>query len=120
MSLLVALNEIGFQSLKNDRETILDKIKDLKVVLKELDTAYLHLKEFYEPEIKIIKEQSSRGEIYMGEIFFLPPYKVVRKKISFSIDLVENYKGEFDERLKLDAQREVRQILKDRFPIYFE
>lgn len=120
MSLLVALNETGFLSLKNDRETILDKINDLKVVFKELDTAYNHLKEFYDPEVKIFKEQSSKGEMYMGEIFFLPPYKVVRKKILFPIDLIENYKGEFDERLNVDAQREARQILKDRFPIYFE
>jgi hypothetical protein len=120
MSLLIKLNETGFQTLKKDRNIILEKLKELKIILKELDYAYFYLKEFYEPKIKIIREDSIKGEMYMGEIFIAPPYNVTKRKIIFPINFVNNYKGELDEKLKEDAEKEARNILKKTFPINFE
>ena len=121
MSLLIGLNETGFLSLKNDREIIINKIKDLEVVLKELDTAYNHLKGFYEPEVRISIKQDSRGrQMYMGSVEIFLPDNVMKREVSFFIDEVEKYKGDFDERLIEDAKQEAHDTLKTRFKTYFE
>ena len=121
MSLLIGLNETGFFSLKNDREIIINKIKDLEVVLRELDTAYNHLKGFYEPEVRISKKEDSRGrQMYMGSVEIFLPDNVMKREVSFFIDEVGNYKGDFDERLIEDAKKEAHDTLKTRFKTYFE
>jgi hypothetical protein len=120
MSLLIGLNETGFLSLKNDRDIIINKIKDLEVVLKELDTAYNHLKCFYEPEVRIYKQDSRGRQMYMGSVEIFLPDNVMKREVSFSIDWVDNYKGDFDEKLIEDAKKEAHDTLKTRFKTYFE
>ena len=53
MGLLVTLNEEGYQTLKQDREIIKNKIKELELVLSHLDPAYIQLQPYYEPIIDI-------------------------------------------------------------------
>lgn len=120
MGLLVTLNEDGYQTLKKDREIIINKIKELEMVLNELDPAYKHLQPFYEPNIDISISEVKGKEMYIGKSLIVTPDGVIRKEITFGIDYVEKYKGIHDEKLVEDAKREAREHLSKLIPSYFE
>lgn len=120
MGLLVTLNDDGYQTLKKDREIIINKIKKLEMVLNELDPAYKHLQPFYEPNIDISISEVKGKEMYIGKSLIVTPDGVIRKEITFGIDYVEKYKGIHDEKLVEDAKREARENLSKLIPSYFE
>lgn len=120
MGLLITLNEDGYLTLKNDREVILNKIKELEVILNELTPAFNHLQPFYEPKIDIIVADNKDEEIYVGKCLIPVPDKVMKQPIQFEIGSVKNYKGIDDENLVLDAKIQARRFMSRRFPTYFE
>ncbi len=120
MGLLVTLNEEGYQTLKNDREVIEKKIKELQMVLNYLDAAYKTLQPFYEPEIRISIRKSIREDIYTGTVIILPFHQVGPRRISFRINSVNKYKGINDKRLRDEAKQIARNKLIEIFPTYFE
>lgn len=121
MGLLISLNQTGYDNLKSDREAVIEKIEELQLVLNELEPAYQHLKHFYEPKVKIFKfEQRDGKEVFKGRIDMFLPDKVTRRRITFTIDYIDYYKGETDERLIEKANEMARKTLKERFPTYFE
>jgi hypothetical protein len=120
MGLLVTLNEEGYQTLKKDREVIINKIKELELVLNELDPAYKHLKPFYEPKIDISLSESRGENVYVGSVFVVPGDKAVKRRIKFVINSVSQYKDINDERLLEDAKKIARDELIKFFPTYFE
>jgi hypothetical protein len=120
MGLLVTLNEEGYQTLKQDREIVKNKIKELELILSHLDPAYNQLQPFYEPKIEITIAQSKGKELYVGKTDIVLPDSGISKVISFGIDYVEKYKNIYDEKLIEDAKREAREHLSSRFPSYFE
>lgn len=120
MSLLVTLNEEGFQTLKKDREVIINKIKELEMVLNELDPAYKILQPFYEPKIEISLSEIRGENIYQGSVFVVPGDKATKRRIKFVINPVNQYKDINDERLLEDAKSIARQELIRFFPTYFE
>lgn len=120
MGLLVTLNEDGYQTLKKDREIIINKIKELEMVLNELDPAYKHLQPFYEPNIDISISEVRGKEMYIGKSLIVTPDGLIRKEITFGIDYVKKYKGIHDEKLLEDAKREAREHLSKLMPSYFE
>lgn len=120
MGLLVTLNEEGYKTLKKDREVIINKIKDLELVLNELDPAYKILQPFYEPKIDISLSELKGENVYQGSVFVAPGDKVMKRRIKFVINPVNYYKDINDERLLEDAKREAREHLSKRFPTYFE
>lgn len=120
MGLLISLNEEGYSTLKNDREAVLLKIEELKKVLDELDNAYNHLKPYYEPDIEISISKSRNENIYVGVTNIPLPEKALKKKITFGIGSVENYKDLSDYKLIEDAKREAREHISKILPTYFE
>lgn len=120
MGLLVTLNEDGYQTLKKDREIIINKIKELEMVLNELDPAYKHLQPFYEPNIDISISEVRGKEMYIGKSLIVTPDGLIRKEITFGIDYVKKYKNIHDEKLVEDAKREAREHLSKLMPSYFE
>lgn len=120
MGLLVTLNEEGYQTLKKDREVIINKMKELEMVLNQLDPAYKILQPFYEPKIDISLSELKGENVYQGSVFVSPGDKVMKRRIKFVINPVNYYKDINDERLLEDAKREAREHLSQRFPTYFE
>ena len=120
MSILITLNEDGYLTLKNDREVILNKIKELEDILKELNPAYEHLEPFYEPNIEIVISDDKYDKFYLGKSILKLPNKIAPNPISFKIGLVENYKGIDDPNLLKDTKIEARKFMSKRFPTYFE
>jgi ATP phosphoribosyltransferase regulatory subunit HisZ len=120
MGLLVTLNEEGYQTLKKDREVIITKIKELEMVLKELDPAYKILQPFYEPKINISLSELRGENVYVGSVFVVPGDKVMKRRIKFVINSVNQYKDINDERLLEDAKKIARDELIKFFPTYFE
>ena len=120
MGLLVTLNEEGYKTLKKDREVIINKIKELQMVLNELDPAYKILQPFYEPKIDISLSELKGENVYVGNLFVVPGDKAMKRRIKFVINSVSQYKDINDERLLEDAKREAREHLSQRFPTYFE
>lgn len=120
MSFLITLNEEGYLSLKNDRDVIIKKIKELQVILDELNPAYEHLEPFYEPNIEIIISEDKGEKVYFGKSLLKLPNKIAPKPISFKIGLVGDYKGIDDGNLVNDANKEARIYMSRRFPSYFE
>ena len=120
MSLLISLNQTGFDNLKDDRETIIQKIEELEGVLKELEPAYQTLKTFYEPKVRLVLDKSRGRETYRGRVSLFLPNSVQKKMISFKVDEVESYKGIDDERLMEKAKERARETLRVKYPTYFE
>lgn len=121
MGIIISLNQTGYDNLKSDRQAVIEKIEELQIVLRELDPAYQHLKYFYEPKVKIFKfEQRDGKEVFKGKIEMSLPDKVTRRRITFTIDYIDSYKSETDERLIEKANEMARETLKERFPTYFE
>lgn len=120
MGLLVTLNEEGYQTLKKDREVIINKIKELELVLNELDPAYKTLQPFYEPKIDISLSDLQEENVYVGSVFVVPGDKAVKRRIKFVINSVSQYKDINDERLLEDAKKIARDELIKFFPTYFE
>jgi len=120
MGLLVTLNEEGFQTLKKDREIIIKKIKELEMVLNELDPAFKVLKPFYDPEIDISIIESRGENVYQGIIFVVPGDRATKRRIKFVINPINYYKDINDERLLEDAKIIARKELIRFFPTYFE
>ena len=120
MGLLVTLNEEGYQTLKQDREIIKNKIKELELVLSHLDPAYIQLQPYYEPIIDISIVETKGKDMYVGELFIVTPVTGIKRKITFGIDHVEKYKDINDEKLLEHAKREAREHLTKRFPSFFE
>ena len=121
MGLLISLNQTGYDNLKSDRQAVLEKIEELKFVLKELEPAYQHLKHFYEPKVKIFKfEQRDGKEVFKGKINIFLPGKQMRRTITFTIDDVDYYEdGKYDWLIE-KANEMARETLKKKFPTYFE
>ena len=120
MGLLVTLNEEGYQTLKKDREVIINKIKELEMVLNELDLAYKILQPFYEPKIDISLSELRGENVYLGSVFVVPGDKAMKRRIKFVINSVSQYKDINDERLLEDAKKIARDELIKFFPTYFE
>jgi hypothetical protein len=120
MGLLVTLNEEGYQTLKKDREVIINKIKELEMVLNELDPAYKILQPFYEPKIDISLSELRGENVYQGSVFIVPGDRATKRRIKFVINPVNYYKDINDERLLEDAKSIARQELIRFFPTYFE
>ena len=120
MGLLVTLNEEGYQTLKKDRDVIINKIKELEMVLNELDPAYKILQPFYEPKIDISLGESRGENVYVGNLFVAPSNKAMKRRIKFVINSVSQYKDINDERLLEDAKKIARDELIKFFPTYFE
>jgi hypothetical protein len=120
MGLLVTLNEEGYQTLKKDREVIINKIKELEMVLNHLEPAYQELHPFYEPKIDISLSEVQGENVYVGSVFVVPGDKGMKRRIKFVINSVNQYKDINDERLLDDAKKIARDELIKFFPIYFE
>lgn len=120
MGLLVTLNEEGYQTLKKDREVIINKIKELELVLNELDPAYKNLKPFYEPKIDIYTYERFGEKNYKGRVFVVTADKAMKQRFSFTIGSIDKYKDISDERLLEDAKKIARDELIKFFPTYFE
>ena len=120
MGLLVTLNEDGYQTLKKDREVIMNKIKELEIVLNELNPAFKHLQPFYEPKIDISIIES-KGEInYIGKVFVAPAHRFTRRQFSFTIGSVKKYEDINDIKLLEDAKIIARGEIAKFYPSYFE
>lgn len=117
MSLLISLNENGYLTLKNDREVIINKIKELEDILEELNSAFNHLQPFYEPNIEIV---ISEDKFYFGKSILKLPNKIAPKPISFKIGLIEDYKGIDDPNLIKDSKAKAQKFMSKKFPSYFE
>ncbi len=120
MGLLVTLNDEGYQTLKKDREIVINKIKELEMVLNHLEPAYQQLHPFYEPKIDISIAESRGKEMYIGKSLIVTPDNVIRKEVTFDIDFVDKYKSIDDKQLLEDAKKEAREFLSKQFPTYFE
>ena len=120
MGLLVTLNEEGYQTLKKDREVIINKIKELEMVLNHLEPAYQQLQPFYEPNVKISITKFRGKEMYYATLVIVTPDNVITKILNFRIDFVDKYEGIDDERLLDDSERKARELLRRRFPSFFE
>ena len=97
-----------------------DKIKELEMVLNELDPAYKILQPFYEPKIDISLSESRGENVYVGSVFVVPGDRAMKRRIKFVINPVNYYKDINDERLLEDAKSIARQELIRFFPTYFE
>ena len=120
MGLLVTLNEEGYQTLKKDREVVKNKIQELELVLNHLEPAYQQLQPFYEPKIDISIIETKGESFYSGKIFVVPADKAMKRRISFVIGPIENYKDINDERLLDDTKKLAREQLTKFYPSYFE
>lgn len=120
MGLLVTLNEEGYQTLKEDREVVKNKIKELELVLNHLEPAFQLLQPFYEPKIDITIIESKGESLYSGKIFVVPADRAAKRRISFVIGPIEKYKDINDERLLEDTKKLARQQLTKFYPSYFE
>jgi hypothetical protein len=130
MSLLVNLNQQGFLTIKNDRQKINDKINDLYNEIKilqleieeldkmkyEFDYAYERLKDFYEPKVTIKKIKFFDGEYYQGKVTIEYPQK---KDLKVKLGNINKFKGIDDPNLILLAEKEMKELIKKEFPIYF-
>lgn len=120
MGLLITLNEEGYQTLKKDREIIVNKIKELELVLNELDPAYKHLKPFYEPKIVIYTSERLGEKNYKGRVFVVPADKAMKRQFTFTIGSLNKYKDINDIRLLEDAKLIAREEISKFYPSYFE
>lgn len=120
MSLLISLNENGYLTLKNDREVIINKIKELEVILEELNSAFNHLQPFYEPKIEIVISEDKFDKYYFGKSILKLPNKIAPQPISFKIGLIKNYKGIDDPNLIKDSKAMAIKFMSKKFPSYFE
>ncbi len=120
MSLLINLNQEGYESLKSDLQIVESKIEELQLVLSELSPSYSHLKQFYEPNIKIFFDKSRNPNHYRAGISISLPERIHKINHSFKIDDAKDYKGINDIELVSLSKLKARDFLVKKYPQYFE
>lgn len=120
MSLLINLNQEGYENLKSDVEIVQSKIEELELIFSELNPSYKHLKQFYEPKVKIYIEKRRGEPHYRGGITIILPNHSKRILHSFKIDKIKNYTGVNDTELVKLSKLKVREFLVKKYPQYFE
>jgi len=124
MSLLVNLSEEGFLQIKRDRDALRERINTLKTelnqlqeMLDEFNLLYDKLNYLYERKITIKKIKYFKGDYYQGVIKLDYP---IRTHIKISLGKITDFKDENDKNLIILAQKKTEEVLREKFPLYFQ
>jgi hypothetical protein len=123
MPLLVNLNEESYFSIKNDRQRLVNKIKQLTKeveqlngMLEEFDLAVERLKDFYEPKIDV-KKDNLNPKLYA--VYITIKHPELKGRLKVSLGNISDFESDKDEILLALAEKKGREALKRKYPLYF-
>ena len=119
MFLLSDLTKTGYLQIKKDRESLLERINQLQLLVNEMDLALPFLSAIYEPVIKITRNEKD------GFFYARTTIPAVNKRekllIKLSVGKISQYKyGEKDPKLIERANQVISDYIKNSFPLHFK
>jgi hypothetical protein len=117
MFLLTNLTEKGYLHLKSERKDIVKKIEQLQSLLDEFDLALPYLESIFQPKIKISKD-INRG-IYIARTS-IPFSDKETLRLTVKVCSLNKYKEDSDPKLLDEAQKIMRERIKEEFPQHFK
>lgn len=111
--LLSNLSETGYLQLKKDRESILNKIKELESILIHFDFTLESLEGIYNPHVEIYKVNND----FWGRIVLKHPDLIEDKLIEFFICEIKT--NSVPATVEILSKQKVREEIKKIFPLYF-
>ncbi|MFN5148146.1 MAG: hypothetical protein ACK5EK_03985 [Flavobacteriia bacterium] len=112
MFLLTDLSETGYRKIKEDRDGLVEKIKQYQAFVDEFDLALPFLESLFDPKISFSKQNNH----YIAQAFI--PFNQERIRITARID-DEMYKGKDDPRLIEKGGKLIKEKIRSQFPDHF-
>jgi hypothetical protein len=112
MFLLTDLTEFGYRKIKEDRDGLVEKIKQYQAFVDEFDLALPFLEALYDPKIICSKQTN----FYIAHTFI--PFNQERIRITARIN-DEMFKGKDDPRLIEKAEKLIKEKIRLEFSDHF-
>jgi len=117
MLLLNNISEFGFEKLKKDRELVISEIKQLQVLLDQINLAFPYLSSVFDPEISV--RYSNYRKYYFCYCEINHPNEFSKKRITASLGKESEYNNINDPKLLIDAEIKIKGKIKKLYPEMF-
>ncbi len=116
MFLLTDLSKVGYEQIKKDRQALTDKVKQLEILIEEIDLALPYLEAIYDPKIRISKDERRGVFVAWTSI----PFNETRLKITVNLGKIEKYPKGIESIELVDLSRKmINAKIREEFPQHF-
>jgi hypothetical protein len=116
MFLLTDLSKVGYEQIKKDRQALTDKVKQLEILIEEIDLALPYLEAIYDPKIRISKDERRGVFVAWTSI----PFNETRLRITVTLGKIEKYPKGIESIELIDLSRNmINAKIREEFPQHF-
>ena len=116
MFLLTDLSKVGYEQIKKDRQALTDKVKQLEILIEEIDLALPYLESIYDPKIRISKDERRGVFVAWTSI----PFNETRLRITVTLGKIEKYPKGIESIELIDLSRNmINAKIREEFPQHF-